>query len=153
MGFRNPRLVKRTRHGVELHLSAEERRLLVGLVGELRGLIGGDDPTLRRLFPTAYNDDPQRDAEYQILARAELLDRHLQSLAVIEDTVDAKVLSADQVGAWMQAVNQIRLVLGTRLEVDEDDDVFDPDEPDAPARAVYAYLGMLLDQFVEAAGV
>jgi hypothetical protein len=153
MGLRTPRLVKRTRHGVELHLSTDEQRLLVGLCGEMRELLGGDDPALRRLFPTAYQDDPERDAEYQILARAELADRRLQTLDVIERTVDAKVLSPEQVGAWMQAVNQIRLVLGTRLEVDEEDDVFDPELPDAPARAVYAYLGLLLDQFVDAAGV
>jgi hypothetical protein len=153
MGLRTPRLVKRTRHGVELHLSSEERRLLVGLCGEMRELLGGDDPSLRRLFPTAYQDDPDRDAEYQILARAELHDRRLHTLQVVEETVQGKVLTPEQVTAWMQAVNQIRLVLGTRLEVDEDDDVFDPERADAPARAVYAYLGLLLDQFVEAAGI
>ena len=149
--FRNPRLVKRTRSGVELHLPDEARQLLVGLIGEMRQLLGTDDPSLRRLFPTAYQDDPERDAEYQILARSELLDRRHQSLDTMEQTVGAKQLSADQVAAWMQGVNQIRLVLGTRLDLDEDDDQFDPDDPDAGARAVYAYLGLLLDQFVDAA--
>jgi hypothetical protein len=148
--FRTPKLVKRTRHGIELQLGAEERQLLTGLVAEMRELLGTDDPSLRRLYPTAYLDDPERDAEYQILARAELADRRLHALDVVEATVNAKVLDPDQVNAWMQAVNQIRLVLGTRLDVDEDEPDFDPESPDAPARAVYAYLALLLDQFVDA---
>jgi len=150
MAFRTPKLVKRTRHGIELQLSPEERQLLGGLVAELRELLGTDDPSLRRLYPTAYLDDPARDAEYQILARSELADRRVEALDVMEASVDAKVLDPDQVNAWMQAVNQIRLVLGTRLDVDEDEPEFDPVAPDAPARAVYAYLAMLLDQFVDA---
>lgn len=153
MAFRTPRLVRRSRHGVELHLSSDERRLVSTLIGEMRDLLGTDDPSLRRLFPTAYHEDPDRDAEYQILARNELLDRRLHALDAIEASLDAKSLTPDQVSAWMQGVNQIRLVLGTRLEMTEDDDEFDPDAPDAPARAVYAYLGFLLDQFVDAAGV
>ena len=62
----------------------------------------------------------------------------------------AKLLEDDQVNAWVQGINQIRLVLGTRLDVDEDEPEFDPEAADAPARAVYAYLAMLLDQFVDA---
>ena len=68
----------------------------------------------------------------------------------MEASLGAKVLDPDQVTAWVQAINQIRLVLGTRLDVDEDDAEFDPDAPDAAARAVYAYLALLLDQFVDA---
>lgn len=151
MIFRTPRLVKRSRSAVELHLPDEARHLLAGLIAEMRELLDTDDPSLRRLYPTAYHDDPQRDAEYQILARSELTDRRHQCLDTMEETVGAKALSPEQVAAWMQGVNQIRLVLGTRLDLDEDDDGFDPDDPDAPARAVYAYLGLLLDQFVEAA--
>jgi hypothetical protein len=153
MAFRTPKLVKRTRQGIELQLSAEERQLLAVLVTEMRELLGTDDPSLRRLYPTAYIDDPGRDAEYQILARAELADRRLQALDVVEASVDARLLDPDQVNAWMQTINQIRLVLGTRLDVDEDEPEFDPDSDDAAARAVYAYLAMLLDQFVDAVGI
>jgi len=150
MAFRTPKLVKRTRHGIELHLGAEERQLLGGLVAEMRELLQTDAPSLRRLYPTAYPDDPEREAEYQILARAELADHRQQAMDAMEESLDAKVLDPDQVTAWVKAINQIRLVLGTRLDVDEDEPDFDPDAPDAPARAVYAYLALLLDQFVDA---
>ena len=41
-------------------------------------------------------------------------------------------------------------MLGTRLDVSEDDLDVDPDDPDAPAHAVYHYLGMLLGEVVDA---
>src|SRR3954462_6036773 len=81
MVFRTPKLVKRTRHGIELQLGAEEPQLLGGLVAEMRELLRtDDDPSLRRLYPTAYPDDPEREAEYQILARTELADHRQQVL-------------------------------------------------------------------------
>ena len=151
MVFRTPKLVKRTRHGIELQLGAEERQLLGGLVAEMRELLRtDDDPSIRRLYPTAYPDDPEREAEYQLLARTELVDHRQQVLDAMEASLGAKLLDDDQVNAWVQGINQIRLVLGTRLDVDEDEPEFDPEAPDAPARAVYAYLAMLLDQFVDA---
>jgi len=151
MVFRTPKLVKRTRRGIELQLGAEERQLLGGLVAELRELLRtDDDPSLGRLYPTAYPDDPEREAEYRLLARTELVDRRQQVLDAMEASLGAKLLDDDQVNAWVQGLNQIRLVLGTRLDVDEEEPEFDPEAPDAPARAVYAYLAMLLDQFVDA---
>ena len=50
----------------------------------------------------------------------------------------------------MGAVNDLRLVLGTRLDVSEDDHDVDPDAPDGPARLVYHYLGWLLEEIVDA---
>ena len=48
----------------------------------------------------------------------------------------------------MGAVNSLRLVLGTRLDVSEDMDEVDPDHPEAPAFAVYQYLSFLLETIV-----
>jgi hypothetical protein len=51
------------------------------------------------------------------------------------------------------ALNQLRLVLGTRLDVTEDvyETVIDPLDPDASDLAVYLYLTWLQEQFVEVA--
>ena len=47
--------------------------------------------------------------------------------------------------------NDLRLVLGTRLDVSEDDDPWvDPDDPDAGALIAYGYLGELLEASVRA---
>ena len=109
-----------------------------------------DDPTLRRLFPTAYHDDPDRDREYQQLVRDELLERRLAALTLVEETASAEQLDEAGLTGWLTALNDLRLVLGTRLDVSEDDAEVDPDDPDAPAHVVYHYLGMLLGEVVDA---
>ena len=59
-------------------------------------------------------------------------------------------LTEDQLGSLMQAVNGVRLVLGTILEVSEDDEVDDIEEH-VPEYQLYAYLSWLLDSAVVAA--
>ena len=58
----------------------------------------------------------------------------------------------EQLVAWMGSINDIRLVLGTRLDVTEDDrgNEVPDDHPDAQLHAVYHYLGWLEEQIVEA---
>jgi hypothetical protein len=147
------KLVKRLRSGrYELRLDSDERALLRGLPGQLRELLNTDDPSLLRLFPTAYTDDPKREADYQQLMRVELLDLHRGALEVMEETIDATDLDEEQLGAWMKAINQMRLVLGTRLDVTEDmyEDGMDASDPRAPAFALYSYLGWLQEHIVQA---
>jgi hypothetical protein len=154
MIFRSKPPIRRTHRGVEVHLSEEERELLRMLVSEHRQQLttDSDDPELRLLFPTAYHDDPQRDAEYQILGRAELLDSRLSAAATMEATVDTELLDDAQFASWMSTVNQIRLVLGTRLSISEDDDdELDPEDPSVRERVLYHYLTMLMSMLVEAA--
>ena len=133
-------------------LPETERELLRGLTPQLRELLTTDDPSLVRLFPTAYPDDPERDAGYQALVRDELLERRFAALDVLEETIDGGELTGDELSAWMRSLNDLRLVLGTRLDVTEDDDPgdIDPADPDAPAWAIYHYLGMLLSFVIDA---
>ncbi len=118
-------------------------------------MLGGDDPhrdpSLRRLFPVAYPDDPERDDEFRSLVGDDLRRGRLDSIDVVESSLDATSVDDTQLQAWMQVVNDLRLVLGTLLDVSEDEspDV-DPDAPDADARATYQYLSYLLDEIVTA---
>jgi len=147
------KLVKRLRSGrYQLRLDADERALLRGLPKQLRELLLTDDPSLLRLFPTAYTDDPAREADYQQLMREDLLELHRGALEVMEETIDAADLDEEQLIAWMKAVNQMRLVLGTRLEVTEDmyEEGVDPEDPRAPGFALYSYLGWLQEHIVQA---
>jgi hypothetical protein len=148
------RRIRRTRRGdFEVRLPDEERALLRDLVPQLRTILDNDlsDPSLRRLFPTAYPDDPERDQEYRQLVGDELLERRRAALDTLLATVDATRLSEDELTAWMGSVNDLRLVLGTRLDVSEDmDPVPEPDDPNAPLLVLYGYLGYLLESIVEA---
>jgi hypothetical protein len=147
------RRVSRTRQGTyAIRLPGPERDLLADLVEQLRELllVTTDDASVRRLFPAAYHDDPERDREYQQLVRDELLERRLASLATVEATSTADELDEDQLTAWLTALNDLRLVLGTRLDVSEDQDAIAEDDPMAPAMAVYGYLSVLLGDVVDA---
>jgi hypothetical protein len=155
MIFRAKPPIRRTSKGVELALSPDERHLLRVLIADHRQQLDADstEEELQRLFPTAYHDAPARDAEYQILARSELLDARLEVLRTVEATIEHTLLDDEQLGAWMAAVNQLRLVLGTRLDIGEDDpDEIDPDDPEAAERLLYHYLTHLLHLLVEASG-
>ena len=147
------RRVRRTRKGdFELRITAEERDLLRSLPGQLRELLETDDPSLQRLFPPAYLGEPEREAEYRRLMRDELLASRQASLDVMEATIDEKRLNEDQILAWLAALNDLRLVLGTRLDVTEDmyNEEVDPDDARAPALALYTYLGWLEEEVVAA---
>jgi hypothetical protein len=139
---------------IELTLSRDERTLLAGLAGELRAQLDGEpgaDPSLRRLFPPAYEDETEERA-YRELAGDSLLDGRRAALELLAETVDRKRLSAEEADAWLRALNDLRLVLGTRLDVQEDTFAADlrADDPDAPALAVYGYLSWVQEQLVAA---
>lgn len=133
-----------------LRLPGEERDVLLSLLPQLRDLLTMDDPLARRVFPTAYAQDPERDREYQQLVHDELLESRLAAIDVIESTAHATELSTEQLDGWMTALNSLRLVLGTRLDVGEDLPELDPDDPLAPMYAVYEYLAWMLEQVVRA---
>jgi hypothetical protein len=136
----------------QVRLRPNERILVGDLVGQLREqlLASTDEPSVRRLFPPAYPDDPERDAGYQVLTRDELLESKLAAIDVVERTLDGGELDDAGMTAWMGTLNSLRLVLGTRLDVDEELPTLDADDPLAPAYAVYEYLGWLLSQVVDA---
>lgn len=128
------------------------RTFLADLAAELDPALEADAPALRRLFPTAYPDDPERDAGYQILARSELIDGHREAIERLRTTSGDDEIDAETLEAWMRVVNSVRLVLGTQLDVSEDDDfgALDPDDPLAGTREVYELLGVVLDIIVTA---
>ena len=147
------RRIKKTRKGqFQLRLPAEERELLRDLPRQLRELLEKDDPSLKRLFPPAYKDDAALEAEYRHYMADDLVASHRRSIDAMEETIDAEVLTEEQLLAWLGALNDLRLVLGTNIDVTEDmyTQEMHPDDPRAPAFAVYTYLGWLQEQVVEA---
>ncbi|HWC38127.1 MAG TPA: DUF2017 family protein [Acidimicrobiales bacterium] len=150
------RRLRRTRAGqYQLRLTRAERDLLRSLPGQVRELIETTDPadsSVRRLFPPAYRDEEEEKAEadYQSLVHDELLEHHRQALVVMEETIDADRLDEDQVVSWLSALNELRLVLGTNLDVTEGLEPVSPGDPRAPGLALYGYLSWLQEQVVEA---
>jgi Domain of unknown function (DUF2017) len=151
-----PRAIERSREGdFRLRLSDAERDLLRRLSAELLDLLADepDDPTLRRLRPSAYENDPEAEGEYRRLMQAELEEGRREALRIFSETADRERLTTEELDAWLRALTDLRLALGTRLEVTEEtyaQDI-DPRDPAAYELSVFAYLSWLLEQAVEAA--
>jgi hypothetical protein len=152
-----PPPISRVAGGYAINLDPGERDLLIRLLGELAQLLttGTDGPTLRRMFPPAYHleDDAEAEAEYQRLMRDELVASRLDAITTMTAALrDEAAVDESGLEAFMQAVNALRLVLGTMLDVDEEHDVDDitDDDPLVGEHHLYGYLSYLLDAAVRA---
>jgi hypothetical protein len=146
------RSVVRTPEGTfRLRWSARERALVQRLTAQLDAALDGDDESLIRLFPPAYGTDETRSREYAALAREELIESRRAALATVESALGRTEVEADELHAIMRAVNDLRLVLGTELDVSEDDTRRRlPPGPDAERWRDYELLTHLLSQIVAA---
>ena len=137
---------------VEVRLGDEERDLVANLAEQFRSLLSEDaGPDQRRLYPTAYLDDPERDADYAALVHDDLVTARLAAIDSVLATTGNQSIEAGELVSWMDMFSGLRLLVGTRLDVCEDD-VFDPEDADAPSRALLAWLGYLLEEAVGVAG-
>ena len=142
--------------GFHLAIRPDDRRIVVDLVTQLRDavLAGAGEDRFRRLFPAAYHQDPKHDEEYQRLMHGELLASRLDSLnrthALLtrDGEADVIVLTENELDALMKSVNDLRLVLGTLLDIQENEPAIDEDDPAYPQFHLYSYLGWLLEWII-----
>ncbi len=131
------------------------------------------DPALARLFPDAYTgpDADARDEELQALSAEfrRFTENDLRSrkrddaLAVVRclDTLEVTgeggavlTLGADACRRWLGTLNDLRLTIGTRLEVTDEDENnqlyrLPDDDPRKPMVMAYLWLGVLQETLVE----
>lgn len=158
-------------------LDRQEAAVLRGLVGEvlrmldartaeqpddelaqLTGLTTGpstkpDDPVLARLLPDFATDDARLSGALRELHEPELIAAKNGAAAVVLETLPTAggrvELTAVQADAWLAALNDVRLALGTALDVSEDmPDQLEPDDPRAEHLGVYHWLTYLQDGLV-----
>lgn len=147
-----PRRFRHHAEGLEVVLPADEQKVLAALLEQFRELLMvDDDPGLKRLKPVARPDDPEENRAFVEMVGDQLLQQRLEAIEIVESGVAGALLDEDAVSAWLQTINGLRLVLGERLEVTEDLGPLDDTDPEAPARALYEWLGWLLEQLVDAA--
>jgi hypothetical protein len=174
--------IKRHRGGtVTVELEPFEAQILQRLAGELLDLLDdgsatdtGDpleslleegpsvppaDPALARLLPDGYRDDAQAAAEFRRFTEQELRQTKRSNAQVMLATLDEVpelggrvTLDDAQAHAWLYALNDLRLALGTRLDITEDYerqvDALDSDDPRHPAFAIYEWLTVVQDTLV-----
>jgi hypothetical protein len=161
--------------GVVAEFEAAEISLLRSLVSMMLGIVSpgqtsddpleralgiGDsaapsDPVLARLFPSAYEDDKD-SAEFRRYTEATLRDGKRADAQTVHATARAgrAELSAEEAQAWLRSLNDLRLTLGTKLDVTEEvhDEiaVMSEDDPRYPAYVTYDWLTYLQDSLVRA---
>lgn len=146
------RFVSSKRDGsIRNKLDPQEVEVLRSALEGLRSLLlAGDEPVAYRLRPPAYAQDLDREDEFRETIGDDLLRSRLDGIDRMAATLGNRVLDEDDLTAWMVTGNALRLVLGTRLDVGEDDEGRPPDDPDeAAVWALYHYLSALLWEVVE----
>ncbi len=144
--------IRRRRDGrYAIKLDPTVRAVLVTMAEQLTPVLGTADPMTKRLFPPAYPTMGFEDAErdYRQLVDSALIHHHQEAFAVLVETADADSLSESELQSWMAAIESVRLVLGTRLDVSQDMEAPDPEDPAAPEYALYELLGQLQFLMVE----
>jgi hypothetical protein len=150
--------VNRRRGHVRINLEAVEAGLLSTLFDDLGGALAvlpDDDPVRQRLFPSAYPDDEAAASEFRELTEDSLHDARVERLEKCRaelPSADGNVELDDEAAQrWLTVLNDLRLAIGTRLNVSEDDELgIDPADPDAQTRAIYHWLTALQDSLVRA---
>lgn len=160
--------VSRRRGRIRLQLEPVEAGLLRNMFGELSDALDADavmsdDPVWQRLHPAGYRDDDAAAAEFRRLTEAALDTERVARLAQCMDdlercSVEGGLLELDGDGGerWLKALNDLRLALGTRLGVTEEDTLEPPRgrtdqaENDGPGHEVYVWLTAVQDSLVHA---
>ena len=174
--------IKRKGDVIRVQFAPEERMVIGGFAREVSELLGGiaaadpdplaamvgmgsdpasappDDPALHRLLPDAY-DDPAGAAEFRRLTDDELRRGKTSALTRLADDVEGATegsltIDDETADAWVQALNDVRLVLGVRLKVDDDRGTWrrelTPDDPRKPLVAAYDWLAVVQEMLLDA---
>jgi Domain of unknown function (DUF2017) len=142
----------------EWKLGPNERAVLARVAGDFRSLLAHETPSsdgsLQRVFPPAHPDDPIAELEYERTSGGALLETKLEQLQTFERCIQQKVLSEEDVLACMRAANDMRLVLGTRIDVREESTPADfAGDPETQSTfELYAYLSWLVESMIDALG-
>ena len=111
-----------------------------------------EDPALARLFPDGYTDDEHASADFRRFTEQDLRAQKIAALTTIKEVLSnwtgKSSLTDQQAQDWLRALNDLRLVLGTRLEItDHGDRDFDSEDP---GMHLYNYLTYLQGTLIDA---
>jgi hypothetical protein len=152
----DPEPIRREGDRFAVSLPDEAREALRRLAVQYRDLLREEDPSsdpgVARLFPPAHEDDLLANLEYERVAHDGLLAGRLRNTETLERTAGADSLTEDELLAWMAVANDLRLLLGTRLELTEETTALDfADDPEGRETfQVYGFLSALVGVILEA---
>lgn len=139
---------RRKRNGIVLTFEPAERAVLAQLPEYLSSLgPAGEDPAAGRFQVTAYPQDPEADAEFRRLVATDLDRARLADRERFAETLTEGKLGDDDAEAWLRVLGDARLLLGTRMGLDES--AWEDDRlGSTPEGAMLQYLSYLQDSLV-----
>jgi Domain of unknown function (DUF2017) len=140
------------------------RKVASEVVGLLTEGFDHEDPVVGRLFPDVYPNEPMESTEFRRYTEGDLktakIDQAGAVLAALPSAGGGEVqLDAESAEAWLRALNDARLALGIRLEIEDQTDLEaeldeavlrDPTSSRVFQLSVYAYLGYLQESLLDA---
>ena len=151
------------RRGDELvaRLEPAEARILALLLDQLEQLLSAEvddvtgDPVIARLLPAGHRSDPEIAADYREMTESALRSGKADDLATVRASLPSDGgtvrLDPEQATAWLRTSNDLRLALGTRLDISEETEPPEEvaDEEDQQL-AVYYWLTAVQGSLVDA---
>lgn len=144
--------------GIALMLERDEAVVVVSLLDDMIEFLSFDNPDdaiEKRLFPNAYDDDAEAE-KFTEMVGDELRSTKIRNLELMRTGIDHSggrtILTADDAETWLRGLSDLRLALGTRLEVTEEKMARIPeeDDPEAPALGLLHWLAWLQEMMIEA---
>jgi hypothetical protein len=153
--IRSRGIVRNKDGSLSIYLSPHEKSVLGSLPDQTVALARAGDASTARLFPPAYIDDPYSEADYITFTRTDLVDSCAQALELFKTTLNSPSISEADAYIWLRALNSIRLVIGTKLNIQQDEIAPDPEtisEDDIRSQGLllYGYLTWLQSELIEA---
>jgi len=162
-----PERIRRSKDRLVLTLYPSEVEVLRDLAGQLDSLFDGGvperggDPTRDRLFPRAYLDptEDEAESEWQVAVHEDLVRQKSAAVGALMDSLETGktgrkgttelTLELQAVEQWVSALNDVRLALGVVLEVTEDEMRLAPNDPRAPGMELYGWLTWLQGSLIQ----
>jgi hypothetical protein len=173
-------IAKNPEGGWRVWILATEMGDLLRLPARLREVLEKPDFTskvVERLFPRAFPDDPQAEADYQGLLRDDLFRQKLENVAAFEKCLvsrkefklppaviaqlelgeeDARLvqleLAEEDLSRWLGTFHDLRLLIGTKLDLTDEswEQEIDPRDPDAPELQLLHRLAYFEEMIIQA---
>lgn len=148
--------IKKAAAGIKLELLEGERDILTQLIDDFREFVMSEDitdPAVARLFPAAYKES-EESAEFRKYSEPALRETKERDSALIRAALErgnAIQISESDIDSWLRGLNDLRLTLGTRLEVtgDEYGGEIPDDDPRSFLYSLYGWLGWLQGSLLE----
>ncbi len=134
-------------------LHEEEKELLSVLPGLVNEAIDMNSPYVTRLFPPTYPFDAVAQSEFERISGDALVEQHRGLLNGFCVSIHKDEITQEELVTWVGALNDIRLLLGTALDVFEEMQRPNEDDPRFQDFVIFDYLtwlqGSILDFLAE----